>query len=70
MVVSRRAYVPGYGVTNLTLTRAFTPLRADVSLGLYDAFNRRPVDPGSDSVLQPVAPQDGRTWQLRINVKL
>lgn len=70
VLVSRRADVPGYGVTNLTLTRAFTPLRADVSLGLYDAFNRRPVDPGSDSVLQPVAPQDGRTWQLRINVKL
>jgi outer membrane receptor protein involved in Fe transport len=45
-------------------------LHAELSLGLYDAFDRRPVDPGSDSVLHPISPQDGRTWQFRINIKL
>ena len=70
VLVSRRGDVPGYGVTNLTLTRLCPQLHAEFSLGVYDAFDRRPVDPGSDSVLQPVSPQDGRTWQFRVNLKL
>lgn len=70
VLVSRRGDLPGYGVMNFTLTRLCQLLHAELSLGLYDAFDRRPVDPGSDSVLHPISPQDGRTWQFRINVKL
>ena len=70
VLVSHRGDVPGYGVANFTLTRPCPLLHAEFSLGVYDAFDRRPVDPGSDSVLQPIAPQDGRTWQFRVNFKL
>ena len=66
--VSRRGEVAGYGVANLTLSRAWNAERSHLSVSVHDVFDRQPDDPGSDSVLQPVSPQDGRS--VRVELKL
>lgn len=68
LLVSRRGDVAGYGVTHLTLSRAWAGDRSHVSFSLYDVFDRRPDDPGGDSVLQPVTPQDGRSWRVELKL--
>jgi outer membrane receptor protein involved in Fe transport len=69
VLASRRGEVAGYGVTNRTLSRAWAGDRSRVSLSVYDVFDRQPDDPGSDSVLQPVSPQDGRSWRIELALK-
>lgn len=66
VLVSRRGEVAGYGVTHLTLTRSWNADRSHLSVGVYDLLDRQPNDPGGDSVLQPVSPQDGRTWRVEL----
>jgi len=68
VLVSRRGEVAGYGVTHLTLSRAWAGDRSHVSFGLYDVLDRRPDDPGSDSVLQPASPQDGLSWRIELKL--
>ncbi len=68
VLVSRRGEVAGYGVTHLTLSRAWADDRSHVSFSLYDVFDRRHDDPGSDSVLQPVSPQDGLSWRIELKL--
>lgn len=68
LLVSRRGDVAGYGVTHLNVSRGWKGDRCHLSLGVRDVFDRQPDDPGSDSVLQPVAPQDGRSWRLELKL--
>lgn len=68
VLVSRRGEVAGYGVTHLTLSRAWHGDRSHVSFSAYDVFDRRPDDPGSDSVLQPASPQDGLSWRVELKL--
>ena len=68
VLVSRRGEVAGYGVTHLTLSRAWAGDRSHVSFSVYDVFDRRHDDPGSDSVLQPVSPQDGLSWRVELKL--
>ncbi|MBC7995901.1 MAG: TonB-dependent receptor [Rhizobacter sp.] len=68
VLVSRRGEVAGYGVTHLTLSRAWAGDRSHFSFSLYDVFDRRHDDPGSDSVLQPVTPQDGSSWRVELKL--
>ncbi len=68
VLVSRRGEVAGYGVTSLTLSRAWHGDRSHLSFSAYDVFDRRPDDPGSDSVLQPASPQDGLSWRIELKL--
>jgi iron complex outermembrane receptor protein len=69
VLIGRRGTVAGYGLTNLTLTRAVLAPRALLSLGIDDVLDRRPSDPGSDSVLQPTTPQDGRRVRVKVELR-
>ncbi|WP_325481524.1 TonB-dependent receptor plug domain-containing protein [Piscinibacter sp.] len=69
VLVGERGGVPGYGVSNLTLSRSLPSERGRFSLGVQDVFDRHAGDPGSDSVLQPVAPHDGRTVRLKLELE-
>ncbi|HJV94602.1 MAG TPA: TonB-dependent receptor, partial [Albitalea sp.] len=66
--VGRRGVVPGYVVTHLNLSGGTPNGRARWSLGVRDLLDRRPLDPGSDSVLQPASPQDGRSLSVRLEL--
>jgi outer membrane receptor protein involved in Fe transport len=67
--VARRGVVPGYGAMNLTLSSQLRPQRLALSLSVYDVFDRHASDPGGDSVVQPTAPQDGRSVRLKLDFK-
>lgn len=65
VLVAHRGGVPGYGITNLTLSRR-TRGGAQLSASIYNLFDRRALDPGGDSALQSAAPQDRRSLGLRL----
>lgn len=65
---SRRGVLPGWGVTNLTVSGPFAVTHGRLSFSLYDVFDRRPFDPGSDSVLQPTSPSDGRSLGVKLEL--
>jgi iron complex outermembrane receptor protein len=67
--VSRRGAVPGYVVTHLNVSGATPNGRARWSFGVRDVLDRRPLDPGSDSVLQPASPQDRRSLSVTLELK-
>jgi iron complex outermembrane receptor protein len=69
VLVGRRGDVAGYGATRLTLSRRCTGERLLLSLSVDDVLDRRPRDPGSDSVLQPTTPQDGRSVFVKAELK-
>ncbi|CAG1017093.1 Vitamin B12 transporter BtuB [Burkholderiaceae bacterium] len=69
VLVGRRGSVAGYGVSNLTLSRSLPRERGRFSLGVQDVFDRNAGDPGIDSVLQPMAPHDGRTLRLKLELE-
>jgi outer membrane receptor protein involved in Fe transport len=64
--VGRRGEVAGYGVANVTLSAQVLSDRARLSFSVHDLFDRQPSDPGSDSVLQPSSPHDGRSFRLKL----
>jgi len=68
VLVSRRAEVSGYGLSNLTLVRSFDRMHARVSLSLLDVFDRAPAEPGGDSVLQLPTPGYGRSVRVRLEL--
>lgn len=69
IAVGRRGDVAGYGVANFTLSALVLADRALLSFSVYDLFDRQPSDPGSDSVLQPTAPHDGRSLRLKLETR-
>jgi iron complex outermembrane receptor protein len=67
-LAGRRGDVAGYGLTGLTLSRSFGTPRSSVSLSIDDLFDRRPSDPGADSVLQASTPLYGRGVRLKLEL--
>ncbi|HET9646128.1 MAG TPA: TonB-dependent receptor [Burkholderiaceae bacterium] len=67
---SRRATAPGYGIVNLTLSRAWPVHGWSVVAGIADLFDRRRSDPwaAATAAAWPPPPlQDGRRWSLRLD---
>jgi outer membrane receptor for ferrienterochelin and colicins len=54
---------------HLTLTTDRLFRRADLSLGVYNAFDRRYGDPGSEEHMQAEIPQEGRTLRAALTVR-
>ncbi|HEX6703412.1 MAG TPA: TonB-dependent receptor [Albitalea sp.] len=69
VAIGRRGEVPGYGLLNLTLSGASSRTGPRWSFSVRDVFDRHGDDPGGDSVLQPVAPQDGRTLRAQVELR-
>ncbi|RQP23082.1 TonB-dependent receptor plug domain-containing protein [Piscinibacter terrae] len=67
-LVGRRGDTAGYGITGLTLTRSFGTPRSSLSLSIDDLLDRRPSDPGADSVLQDRTPLYGRGVRLKLEL--
>lgn len=67
-LISRRGAVPGGGVTHVNVAMPVFAPRGTLSFSVHDLFDRRPSDPGSDSVLQPTAPGDGRSFGLKLDL--
>jgi iron complex outermembrane receptor protein len=57
---------PGFWLANANLVSARLFGHYELSLGVYNLFDRRYADPGSTEHLQAVIPQDGRTLRARI----
>lgn len=56
--------LPGHILTNLTYSTRISEV--DVSLGLYNLFNRRPADPASFELREDALRQDGRTYRVKL----
>jgi len=55
-----------YFVTNLTLFSQYIVSSTEVSASLYNLFDERYGDPGSEEHVQDTIRQDGRTFMLRL----
>lgn len=69
IAVGPRGEVAGYAIANLTLSAQLLSDRAQLSFSVYDLFDRQPSDPGSDSVLHPTSPHDGRSFRLKLEAR-
>jgi iron complex outermembrane receptor protein len=65
--VSPRGKAPGYGSTDLTLSKALAVRGWSAVFGVHDLFDRRRVDPGPDIERLPTVPQPGRQWRLELD---
>ncbi|MDH5540264.1 MAG: TonB-dependent receptor [Rhizobacter sp.] len=59
----------GYALSNLQLSTAALPPGLEVSLGVYNLFDKRYAHPGSDTNWQNVLPQDGRSVRLKASYR-
>lgn len=59
-----QARLPGHVLTHVTYSTRIADV--DVSLGIYNLFNRRYADPASFEVRQDVIRQDGRTYRVKL----
>ncbi|MED5618857.1 TonB-dependent receptor plug domain-containing protein [Ideonella sp. BN130291] len=66
--VPRRGGAAGYGVNNLTVSRALPLHGWSVSASVFDLFDRYRTDPGTDLERQPTIAQPGRTVTLRLDL--
>ncbi|HJW56316.1 MAG TPA: TonB-dependent receptor [Burkholderiaceae bacterium] len=58
--------VGGYWLANMTLFSARLVHGVEISASVYNAFNHRYADPGSDAHVQDAIPQDGRSFRLKL----
>lgn len=65
--VSPRGAAAGYGALDLALTRPLPSAGWSVSASVFDLFDRRGADPGSDLERQPIVPQRGRSLLLQLD---
>ncbi|WP_040329717.1 TonB-dependent receptor plug domain-containing protein [Acidovorax delafieldii] len=56
--------LPGHLLTNLTYSTRFGGV--DVSVGVYNLFNRRHADPASFEIRDNLVWQDGRTYRVKL----
>jgi iron complex outermembrane receptor protein len=60
----RNGQLPGHVVTNLTVSTRLG--QTDVSLGIYNVFNKRHVDPASFETREDSIRQNGRTYRVKL----
>jgi outer membrane receptor protein involved in Fe transport len=65
--VSARGAAPGYAVANLNLGWQARETGPRASCGLFNVFDRKIYDPGSDPVAQPITSQSGRVWRVELS---
>ncbi|MDO8683820.1 MAG: TonB-dependent receptor [Armatimonadota bacterium] len=69
---SKESYVPSYAVVNLVLATAESNRKCNVSLGIYNLFNKKYYNPASTDV-PPLTitriSQEGRTMRLQVNYR-
>ena len=58
------ARLPGHVLANAVYTRKAGPV--DVSVGVYNVFNRRYADPASYEIREDAIRQDGRTYRVKL----
>jgi outer membrane receptor for ferrienterochelin and colicins len=61
--------VGGYFVSNASLFAANLAKGFDVSMGVYNLFNRFYQDPGSEGLIENGITQDGRTFRLKLTYR-
>ena len=59
----------GYGLSNLQLTADRWAKGLEVSLGIYNLFDKRYAHPGADSNWQNALEQDGRSVRVKLSYK-
>jgi len=59
------AQAPAFAVANLTLLAQRVAGRVDLSAGLYNAFDERYSDPGSEEHPEDLIQQDGRSFRIK-----
>lgn len=60
----------GYWLTHLTLSAPILRDRVELGGGVYNVFDNRYGDPGSEEHLQELIEQDGRSYQVRLRYRL
>ncbi|HEY0843919.1 MAG TPA: TonB-dependent receptor [Noviherbaspirillum sp.] len=61
-----QADTAGYWLANLTLSTVRLAPGLELSASIYNLFDRRYADPGSEEHLQDVIGQDGRTFRMKL----
>jgi iron complex outermembrane receptor protein len=60
----RGTRLPGHVLTNMTYTTRIAG--TDVSVGVYNLFDRRHSDPASFEIREDAVRQDGRTYRIKL----
>ncbi|MFH1278228.1 MAG: TonB-dependent receptor [Candidatus Eisenbacteria bacterium] len=60
----------GFWVAHLTLSGRFLGERLELGGGVYNVFDNRYGDPGSEEHLQDLIEQDGRSYRIRLRCRL
>ena len=60
------AEVGGYWLANLSLLSKRIAEGAELTVGVYNLFDRRYADPGSEEHVQDSITQDGRTFRIKL----
>jgi outer membrane receptor protein involved in Fe transport len=69
LLTGPRGALAGHGVTHATLSTTSLGYGLRLSASVFDLFDRKPDDVGTGSILQTRVPQDGRTFQLRLDAR-
>jgi outer membrane receptor protein involved in Fe transport len=62
-------YLGGFAIANLTLSARSLGKHADLSLSLYNLFDKKYSQPGGPVMLQDSLPQDGRSFRLKLGYR-
>jgi outer membrane receptor for ferrienterochelin and colicins len=62
--------VGGFMIANITLYSKKLLRHVDLSAGLYNLFNKRYADPGSEEHVQSTIEQDGRTFRVKLTYRI
>lgn len=60
----------GFSIANLTVLAPRLTKRLDLSASVYNLFDKKYADPGSEEHIENVIPQDGRSFRLRLTWRL
>ena len=60
----RGTRLPGHVLANATYTTRVADV--DVSVGVYNLFNRQHADPASFEIREDTVRQDGRTYRIKL----
>ena len=63
------AVAPAYTVANVTVTAPHFSRRVEMSAAIWNLFDNRYGDPGSEEHRQTLIPQDGRVVGVQVRVR-